>query len=178
MAAPEVTIRSATEHDVATLVDLGVRTFEDTYADTNDPTELAAHIAETYAEPLIAAALRDPHVVYLVAEGAGRIIGFAKLVVGSREEGIEAARPAELNQLYVDSDQHGRGVGRALLAAGIQRAREAGCDVLWLGVWEENPNAIGFYERFGFQHVGSHDFQFGSELQTDLLMAMPLATAA
>ncbi len=176
MVASEVTIRSATAHDVAELGDLGARTFEDTYGDANDPAELAAHIAETYTEPVIAGALRDPDVTYLVAEAAGRIIGFAKLVVGSREDGIDAARPAELNQLYVDSDQKGRGVGRALLDACVEWAREAGCDVLWLGVWERNPKAIGFYERVGFRQVGTHGFQFGSELQTDLIMGLPLAT--
>jgi ribosomal protein S18 acetylase RimI-like enzyme len=46
--------------------------------------------------------------------------------------------------------------------------------VLWLGVWEKNPNAIGFYERLGFKKVGTHAFRFGSEMQTDLLMALPL----
>ena len=175
MPEPKVTIRSATEHDVAALVDLGAQTFRDTYGHANDPAELAAHIAESYHEPVISAALRDPNVTYLVADDAGRIVGFAKLVVGSTEEGIEARRPAELNQLYVDSSQHGRGLGRALLDACADRARAEGCDVLWLGVWERNPNAIGFYERLGFRKVGTHVFRFGSELQTDLLMALPLA---
>jgi ribosomal protein S18 acetylase RimI-like enzyme len=175
MVASEVRIRSATQADVAELVEIGMRTFEDTYAHANDPSELAVHIAESYTEPVIAGALRDPNVSYLVAEAAGRIIGFAKIVVESREDGIDAARPAELNQLYVEADQHGRGVGRALLDACTERARQVGCDVLWLGVWERNPKAIGFYERLGFRHVGTHGFRFGSELQTDLLMALPLA---
>lgn len=174
MVAPELTIRGAAEHDVAALVNLGARTFHDTYGHTNDPHELAAHVAENYSEPVIAEALRNPQVHYMVAEASGRIIGFAKLMVGSGEDGIDAVRPAELNQLYVEADRHGRGVGRALLKACVDRAREAGCDVLWLGVWEKNPNAIGFYERLGFHKVGTHGFQFGSELQTDLLMAQAL----
>ncbi|HEX6339100.1 MAG TPA: GNAT family N-acetyltransferase [Jiangellaceae bacterium] len=175
MVAPKVTIRSATEHDVAALVDLGARTFRDTYGHANDPAELAAHIAENYNQPAISGALRDPSVTYVVAEEAGRIIGFAKLVVGSTEDGIVAARPAELNQLYIDSGEHGRGLGRALLDACAEHARGADCDVLWLGVWEKNPRAIRFYERLGYRKVGTHAFRFGSELQTDLLMALPLA---
>lgn len=175
MAAPGVTIRSATEDDVPALIDLGARTFHDTYGQANDPAELAAHIAESYNEPVILGALRDPAVSYVVAEDAGRIIGFAKLVVGSTEDGIVASRPAELNQLYVDSDQQGRGLGRALLDACADLARKAGCDVLWLGVWENNSNALGFYERLGFRRVGTHAFRFGTGLQTDLLMTLPLA---
>jgi ribosomal protein S18 acetylase RimI-like enzyme len=167
-------IRSATERDVAALVDLGARTFRDTYGRANDPAELAAHIAESYNEAAMLGGLRDPNATYLVADDAGRIVGFAKLVVGSTEDGIVAARPAELNQLYVDSGQQGRGLGRALLDACAAHARKGDCDVLWLGVWEKNSNAIGFYERLGFRKVGTHAFRFGSELQTDLLMALPL----
>jgi ribosomal protein S18 acetylase RimI-like enzyme len=174
MAAPKVMIRSATEHDVAALVDLGARTFRDTYGHANDPAELAAHIADSYNESVLLGALRDPAITYLVVADAGRIIGFAKLVVGSTEEGIVAARPAELNQVYVDSGEHGRGLGRALVDACADHARKTGCEVLWLGVWEKNPNAIGFYERLGFKKVGTHAFRFGSEMQTDLLMALPL----
>ena len=36
------------------------------------------------------------------------------------------------------------------------RAKEAGCDVMWLGVWEYNPRAQRFYEKNGFRIVGSH----------------------
>jgi ribosomal protein S18 acetylase RimI-like enzyme len=175
MVGVEPVIRAATERDVAALVDLGVRTFEDTYRHANDPAELAVHIADSYNERVIGAALRDPQATYLVAETGGALVGFAKLVVGSRERGIDAARPAELNQLYVDSSQHGRGLGRALLDACAEQARIAECDVLWLGVWEKNENAIGFYERLGFRQVGTHAFHFGSESQIDLLMALSLA---
>lgn len=172
----EVLIRTADERDVPTLITLGARTFEDTYGHANEPATLAAHIAASYNGDVISAALRDPHVTYVVADAEGEIVGFAKLVVGSREQGIDAGRPAELNQLYVSSDRHGRGLGRRLLEACATRAADAGCDVLWLGVWEKNPDAIGFYERVGFRRSGIHDFVLGSDVQTDVLMARPLTT--
>ena len=53
-------------------------------------------------------------------------------------------------------------------------ARELGCDVMWLGVWEYNPRAQRFYEKNGFRVVGSHVFQLGSDPQTDLLMQQEL----
>jgi ribosomal protein S18 acetylase RimI-like enzyme len=49
-------------------------------------------------------------------------------------------------------------------------AKEKGCDVMWLGVWEFNPRAQRFYEKHGFRVVGSHVFQLGADPQTDLLM--------
>ncbi|WP_344104678.1 GNAT family N-acetyltransferase [Myceligenerans crystallogenes] len=175
MPALPVTVRVADLPDVPGLVALGVRTFVDTYAAANDPADVEAQVAATYSEELVGAALRDPSVTYLVVDDdGGRLAGFAKVVVPSHEEGIEADRPAEISQLYVDSGQKGRGIGRALVDAGAAHARGLGCDYLWLGVWERNPPAIAFYERIGLRQVGTHHFQFGSDLQTDLLMGMSL----
>ena len=45
---------------------------------------------------------------------------------------------------------------------------------MWLGVWEFNPRAQAFYEKYGFYEVGRHIFQLGSDPQTDLLMQKDL----
>lgn len=169
-----MTIRTAAERDVPVLAELGARTFADTYAEANDPADLDAHIAESYTEATIIDALHDPRVIYLLATSGGQAVGFAKVVVDSTEDGIDAAHPAEVNQLYVAAEMHGRGLGRALLSECVERVRGAGCDVLWLGVWEGNSKAIAFYERFGLRPVGTHEFRFGSQPQTDLLMVMSL----
>jgi diamine N-acetyltransferase len=174
LTGPELTIRPASERDVPMLIELGIRTFTDTYGHANDAAELAAHAAATYDVAEVTSALRDPLVIYLVAEVGSQPAGFAKLVLESIEEGVDAASPAELNQLYVAAEQHGKGVGRALLTGCVDRAHGAGCDVLWLGVWEANPKAIAFYERFGLRRIGTHGFRLGTQLQTDVLMAMTL----
>lgn len=174
MTAGDPRIRTATVADAAALAALGARTFEETYAESNDPGELAAHITVTFAEPRIADALRDPRVTYLVADEGGTLVGYAKLVVPSASDQVDAGNPAELEQLYVVSARHGSGVGRALLRSGARHAAGLGCDTLWLGVWERNPKAVRFYRRAGFEQVGRHHFRLGSELQTDLVMALKL----
>ncbi|MFK8104694.1 MAG: hypothetical protein AB8G15_19375, partial [Saprospiraceae bacterium] len=45
---------------------------------------------------------------------------------------------------------------------------------LWLGVWEENQQAIHFYKKHHFQVFGQHHFQLGDDLQTDLEMKLVL----
>jgi ribosomal protein S18 acetylase RimI-like enzyme len=47
--------------------------------------------------------------------------------------------------------------------------------VLWLAVWEINERAIAFYEKHRFREVGRQGFPIGSEIQTDLVLARPLA---
>ena len=56
------------------------------------------------------------------------------------------------------------------MQAALQEARGGGYDVIWLGVWQENPRAVAFYERWGFQKVGTHVFRLGDDPQTDWIM--------
>jgi ribosomal protein S18 acetylase RimI-like enzyme len=45
---------------------------------------------------------------------------------------------------------------------------------MWLGVWEENPRAIRFYQKQGFVEFDQHIFQLGEDAQTDILMKLNL----
>jgi RimJ/RimL family protein N-acetyltransferase len=56
----------------------------------------------------------------------------------------------------------------------LDAARARGAKTLWLGVWERNPRAVAFYEKYGFTRVGEHSFTLGSDVQTDWLFARPL----
>jgi ribosomal protein S18 acetylase RimI-like enzyme len=43
-------------------------------------------------------------------------------------------------------------------------------DKVWLGVWENNPRALAFYQKFGFNKVGHHVFQLGNDPQHDWIL--------
>ena len=55
-----------------------------------------------------------------------------------------------LEDLWVDPEAMGRGVGRALFERACTRARELGASRL---EWEAEPNAVGFYERMGARYL-------------------------
>jgi ribosomal protein S18 acetylase RimI-like enzyme len=55
-----------------------------------------------------------------------------------------------LEDLYVDESARGAGLGRALVQATLDRARECGCRRAELDVNESNAAAIALYEAFGF----------------------------
>jgi ribosomal protein S18 acetylase RimI-like enzyme len=46
--------------------------------------------------------------------------------------------------------RRGDGLGRALLEASIEHARERGAEVIDLGTSDDDHAAIGLYESFGF----------------------------
>jgi len=82
----------------------------------------------------------------LVAVAGSEFIGSLHLEVsrhGFGEIGMAVAR-----------EWRGRGIGSALLAAAIERARERGLHKLSLGVFAHNAAAIALYRKFGFVEEG------------------------
>ena len=76
----------------------------------------------------------------------------------------------EIVRFYARKPWIGKGVGAHLMKGCLQEARTAGCDVVWLDVWEKNLRAIAFYRKWRFIEVGEQAFQLGDDLQQDLLM--------
>lgn len=91
-------------------------------------------------KPCVSTALREiPHLV--VAEGEGGLpVGFM---------GVEGRR---LEMLFVSPEHRGKGVGRELVRYGIEAF-----SIDEVTVNEQNPQAVGFYERMGFAVYGRTD---------------------
>ncbi|MCY9581310.1 GNAT family N-acetyltransferase [Paenibacillus alvei] len=59
----------------------------------------------------------------------------------------------ELSKMSVSPELRGRGYGRRILHAAINRARELSAKSLFLGSSTKLPNAVHLYESVGFKHV-------------------------
>lgn len=76
----------------------------------------------------------------------GRLVG----VVGLQER----QEASLIRHLYVLPDHQGRGVGTRLLQSVVERAES---DTLLVGTWKAATWAIEFYERNGFENLGSDE---------------------
>ena len=161
---PPVTIRDATLADVDRLLDLLVEVAgEGRWIGTEAPVDREVRRRR------IADGVEDPDTISLVAEAAGEPVG--QLDLRLARYGV-----ADLGML-VAAGWRGRGVGTALLAEGIDRARKAGAHKLALQVWPDNAAAIALYERFGFQREGyltRHYRRRSGELWDAIIMGLPL----
>ena len=66
-----------------------------------------------------------------------------------------AADEAEILTLAVRPDARGKGLGRALLQAAINKARALGAVTMVLEVGADNPHALALYAGLGFAKVGA-----------------------
>lgn len=80
----------------------------------------------------------------------------------------------EVERIYIRPAFKRRGLGKYLIDKAIEIARAQGKQLIWLGVWEHNVNAIAFYEKMGFVRTGAHSFFMGEDEQTDFIMTKKL----
>jgi diamine N-acetyltransferase len=162
-------IRTASVADADALAELGVRTFQETFAKDNTPEDMALYLAEHFGGRLQRAELEDKSVLFLLLETEGRPAGYVKLRRGPANG--RGRRPLEICRFYVDRPFHGKGAALELMQAIEALAVREAHDDVWLAVWEQNARAIRFYEKHGFVRVGEQPFRLGADVQTDWLMA-------
>jgi L-amino acid N-acyltransferase YncA len=166
-----VTIRRATVQDAPALDRLNVRLLQAALAWVSEP-EAEGTAAITYQE-LYCEQMPDEHLdglrpeeqaagweqglrrnrdrdPVLVAEEAGRVVGFA--VVGPAQDPEGAG---ELYAINVDPDRWGTGAGRALLAAAQAELARLGYAEAVLWVLPDNARARRFYEVAGWTTDGT-----------------------
>lgn len=166
------TIRNANLADAAPLAALAERTCRETFAVANSAENMDIHCARSFSPEIQFGELSDPLRVTMLAEIEATPVAFAQLRLRSPTRCLSSEPPCELNRLYVLSEWHGRRVAQQLMEAILARAAQEQADYLWLGVWERNPKAIAFYRKFGFDVVGEHRFELGTDPQLDLIMAV------
>ena len=167
-------VRRAATNDAELLAEIGARTFSDTFAADNTAADMSDYLAKSFGVDSQADELSDHSSTFLIAEIEDRVDGYAKLQLRSAPACVDGPSPIELSRLYVSQDWIGRGVAQVLIDECFSTAKEAGCQTMWLGVWERNSRAQSFYRKCGFATVGTQAFRLGSDLQTDLVMMRPV----
>ncbi|MCS0629639.1 GNAT family N-acetyltransferase [Telluria mixta] len=109
------------------------------------------------------ASLMQGDVLFLVARDVdGAAVGCAALV-NKQEYG-------EVKRMFVDERRRGLGTGRKLLEHLVMFARMSGLSVLRLETGIHQPEAIGLYERLGFERRAP----FGDHREDPLSLFMEL----
>jgi len=168
-------LRLALPGDAPSLALLAERTFRDAFGARNSPENMDLHCARAFGPDQQLREIRDRGLVTTLADEGGGLVGFSQLRTSSPSPAVKAGKAAELNRIYVVAERQGRGVAQSLMDRALADAARAGCDALWLGVWEHNPKAMAFYKKYGFGFVGTHAFMLGHERQRDLIMSVAIA---
>jgi ribosomal protein S18 acetylase RimI-like enzyme len=174
-----IAYRDALRGEAQALAAFAVEKFVEAYSDQCPVATLESYADHKFTEANLGDEIAAEDARFFIAADGARIAGYALVRYDSFPEcEIDATRPAQVERIYVDPAWQGRGVGRELLGRCAADARAAGCDVVWLAVWDANARAIRFYLQSGFEIVGEQPFVIGDEIQRDFVMAWPASSSA
>jgi ribosomal protein S18 acetylase RimI-like enzyme len=165
-----VTIKKVELAEAGSLLDFSKKTFYDFFAHLNDLSNIDAYSAAAFTLDKITSELSDPDSEFYFAILDGELAGYLKLNFGDAQTEFRDEKALEVERIYVSGEHHGKHIGRQLLNFAVETAINKQLDYVWLGVWEHNHKAIGFYRHHGFEVFSSHEFLLGDDRQTDLLM--------
>jgi len=120
------------------------------------PTEPVAwrdHLADDEEMAAWFAAQQEAGHPVLVAEVDGAVVGYTCWGTFRGGPRFPGYRHTVEDTIHVAADQHGRGVGRALMAALLAEARRRDVHVVVAAIDSENLGSIAFHESMGFVEV-------------------------
>lgn len=170
----EIILRRATITDLPLLREIGRQTFSETFTDHNTEEDLSKYLAERFSEEKLTSELNDRNSEFFFARLGNSVIGYLKINTGPAQTEDWNPSALEIERIYVLKEFYGKKVGQLLLDKAIQVARKKDINTVWLGVWEKNFRALGFYHKNGFNQFDRHIFRLGDSEQTDYMMKLEI----
>lgn len=89
--------------------------------------------------------------VFVADFGDGVAVGYAFCDIREQAEtsNLKKTKTYYLDDLCVDENYRGKGIGRKLYEYVLSQAESVGADSLTLNVWHLNESAVRFYEKVG-----------------------------
>lgn len=170
-------IRKATFEDSELLLDIGKQTFFEKFKENNSEENMLQYASEAYTFEKIASEVNNPNSQFYLASLNKQTVGYLKINFGEAQTELQDPEALELERIYVLKEFQGQKIGQLLFEKTLEIARLAKVNYVWLGVWEENSNAIKFYEKNGLKAFSKHVFMLGNDAQTDIMMKIELSNS-
>jgi len=169
------TIRQCDTDDVELLKAVSYQTFDETFRTQNKAENIEAYLKDAFTNEQLIKELKHPHSSFYFIYSDDNLAGYLKINTQDAQSESMGTNFMEIERIYILNHYQGYGLGSELLDFALETAKEENIDKIWLGVWEKNENAIGFYEKRGFNPVDTHAFCLGDEQQVDIIMIKVLS---
>ncbi len=166
----DITIKPCKTEDLDALRKLSRETFFDAFVSYNTKENMDRYLDEAYHPEKLLRELLSPGSWFYFLYSGNDLAGYLKLNEAPSQTDINDDESLEIERIYIHKNYQGKGFGRYLMNTAEEKAQEKNKQYIWLGVWEKNESALGFYRTMGFIPFKTHAFRLGDELQTDILM--------
>ncbi|MBO1511373.1 GNAT family N-acetyltransferase [Metabacillus bambusae] len=167
-----INIKKCTLEDSRKLQEISYETFNETFKQQNSPENMNAYLERAFNLKQLEKELSNIFSQFFFVYFNNEVAGYLK--VNTNDVQSEEMESLEIERIYIKNKYQKHGLGKYLLNKAMEIAMERNKKKIWLGVWENNENAIAFYKKMGFVQTGAHSFYMGDEEQMDFIMTKTL----
>jgi len=165
-------IRKAKISDLELIRDFAERTFRVAYEADNVVETFQAYCEAAFTLAQFREEMEHPASSFWLAYVDEQLAGYLKLNFDNPHEALASTKTVQVERIYIEPVLQGQGLGKILLEFALEQARQVGAEWLWLSVWQKNPRAVSFYERYGFEIFGTDIFYLADDPQVDWAMRL------
>ncbi|MEN9909721.1 MAG: hypothetical protein RLZZ540_2870 [Bacteroidota bacterium] len=147
-----ISIVRATVADLNSITEIAHKTWPLTYGKILSPAQLDYMLNAFYSDEALRANIENGH-EFILAKEADIVLGFA-----SFEPHYEDGNTTKIHKIYILPETQGKGIGKLLIAAIAQFAKENNSSSLLLNVNRFNK-ALTFYQKLGFKIIQEIDIE-------------------
>lgn len=118
--------------------------------------DLTFYLNQTYNANKLEELFNNQNAFCFVAEVDGMAVGWLKLSIDNEEKRFY------LSSIYVLPEFQKLKIGRQLMEMAFTTAKEKGFSEIWIGVMDNNINALAWYEKIGFVFEEKLPFKMGN----------------
>lgn len=153
------TIVRATISDATLLVHIGKTSFLESHGMSASKKDIDAYVNLKFNEATFLEEINDADNYFYIIHSDSTPIGYSKIIFNVSHPNIPFKNVTKMERLYVLKEFHHLKLGLELLKFNVQESKKHYQAGMWLYVWTENQRALNFYNKVGFQIIGSHDFK-------------------
>ena len=167
-------IKECSMQDIEKIKSISEKTFYETFSSENTKEDMENYLKENFSYEQIESEVKNNASKFYIVEHDKEAVAYMKLNFDKAQTEKDHHNTLEVQRIYVLQEYKGNRIGKRLIEKAIEIGRDNQLNYIWLGVWENNMNAIKFYEKQGFEKFSTHVFKLGEDEQTDYLMKLIL----
>lgn len=163
-------IKECSLEDIERIKLISEKTFYETFCNENSKEDMENYLKENFSYEQIESEVKREGSIFYIVEQNKEIVAYMKINFEKAQTEKGHFNTLEIQRIYILEEYKGKGIGKSLIKIAKSIAEKNKLNYIWLGVWENNFNAIKFYEKQGFEKFDTHIFKLGDDEQTDNLM--------
>ncbi|WP_223594612.1 GNAT family N-acetyltransferase [Neobacillus bataviensis] len=169
-----INIKPCTFEDSRKLQEISSETFYETFKEQNSAENMNAYLEKAFNIPQLEKELSNTSSQFFFVYFDNEVAGYLKVNTNDAQSEEMGEESLEVERIYIKKEFQKHGLGKYLFNKAVEIAMEGNKKKIWLGVWENNENAIAFYKKMGFVQTGAHSFYMGDDEQIDFIMTKTL----